>query len=92
MLAQTDVKYIFLYLVYLKWYTDNKNVIYILQTGSRKLDLQIIAVNIQELCRAKSSNVLPVWISRDQNQIADDLSKTLDCDDCCVSNDMFFAN
>jgi hypothetical protein len=43
-----------------KWYTDNKNVIYIIETGSKKGDLQSIAVRLYEVCTQYNIDVCPV--------------------------------
>ena len=46
-----------------------------------KRDLQIIALDIYEFCTKYGITVVPEWIPRQQNERADYLSRSVDCDD-----------
>lgn len=53
----------------LNLHTDNKNVS-ILKNGSRIDDLQILSTRVFDLCCMHNVTLVPVWIPRDENQIA----------------------
>lgn len=61
--------------------TDNKNVETILKVASRKENLQTVASDIIDTCQTRGIEVIPIWIPRDQNKRADELSRRNDCDD-----------
>ena len=63
------------------WYSDNQNVASILLNGSRKADLQSLALQAFRICLQLRISVDPKWISRDLNPRADLISKLLDFDD-----------
>lgn len=74
---------------HVKLYTDNQNVVRIINTGSMKTDLQKIAFSIFELC-VKSCIFLDVaWIPRSLSIEADLYSKVFDFDDWEVSEWVF---
>ncbi|CAC5365114.1 unnamed protein product [Mytilus coruscus] len=63
-------------LTYLKgqkvlWRTDNQKVVHILYKGSVKSDLQIIAINIADICTREEIQLSPQWIPRTDNVKAD---------------------
>lgn len=70
----------------LKVFSDNKNVKSILSSGSRKKELQEIAMNVYDLCKERGITLIPEWIPRDENQRADYLSRCVDCDDWEVTD------
>ena len=74
-----------------KLYTDNKAVTFITDSGSNKPHLNTIAKDIFCLTSAHGIRLSVEWIPRTLNQKADYYSKTVDFDDCCVSNDYFRA-
>ncbi|CAC5379326.1 unnamed protein product [Mytilus coruscus] len=43
----------------IKWYTDNQNIVYIIKQGSRKGDLQLIAIKIANVCKLNNIVLLP---------------------------------
>ena len=53
----------------------------IINRGSTKPDLQTLAEEIVNLCNNHRVSVIPVWVPRDNNQLADYLSKLTDFDD-----------
>ena len=69
----------------IRWFTDNQNVVRILAVGSGKGHLQAEAVKIFTLCRSHALCIEPEWIPREQNEIADYLSRTVDCDDWFIN-------
>ena len=60
---------------------DNTNVPRILMHGSMKLDLHNLALSISSLCLKHKIVLLPEWIPRDINTIADSISRVSDFDD-----------
>ena len=72
-----------------KWYTDNQNIVHIINKGSRKRDLQQIAVKIADACNSSGVILLPQWVPRHENIRADQISKSIDCDDWEIDTDIF---
>ena len=75
----------------LKRNTDNKNVTSIVKNGSKKSDLQIIARELSTVCSENNIKIKANWIPREQNKIADGLSRYSDCDDWGI-DESFFSN
>ena len=73
----------------LKLSTDNKNVTSIIKNGSRKTDFQTIACELHTLCADHNIKLTSQWIPREQNKIADNLSRYSDCDDWGIHSDVF---
>ena len=71
-------------------YTDNQNVVSIIECGSKVRELQDLALDIFVLCNTNQVCLCPLWLPRDQNTVADDISKTIDYDDYSVQDDVFF--
>lgn len=63
------------------WYSDNFNVLRIIEVGSTKPHLQALAVLIFNLCIQYDIKLEPSWIPRKLNTLADELSKYNDTDD-----------
>ena len=74
-----------------KHHTDNKNVVTVLSIGSRKPDLQELVVNIFKFCFRHNIQLAPKWVPREENEIADEISKTVDHNDYMLSPDIFAA-
>lgn len=74
-----------------KWFSDNKNVKSVLKSGSRKSDLQEIAVSVHQTCEERDITLIPEWIPRSQNQVADSLSRGLDSDDWQIQTWVFIS-
>lgn len=72
-----------------KWFTDSQNCKKIIESGSMKLELQVMARNIFELCIKNNIRLEVQWIPRSENEQADYLSKMIDFDDWGVSIDFF---
>lgn len=72
-----------------RWFTDNQNVVRIIQVGSRKENLQLEAVKILKLSLRYCIKLEPEWIRREYNEIADYLSRIIDHDDWDISPEVF---
>ena len=64
-----------------RWFTDNQNIVHILQVGSRKSDLQCEAVKVFSLMLQYQIHIEPSWITKEQNQYAEYLSRIIDYGD-----------
>lgn len=73
----------------LQWYSDNQNIVRIAARGSRKPDLQGLVVEVIQLSKEFNILVCPVWVRREQNQIADYLSKISDGNDWSIHPNIF---
>ena len=72
-----------------KWFTDNQSVVHIISVGSKKPDIQKVALELFHLCRMNNIVLEAQWVPRDKNQVADELSRTVDVDDWSVSEATF---
>ncbi|VDI20858.1 Hypothetical predicted protein [Mytilus galloprovincialis] len=73
----------------IKWYTDNQNIVYIIKQGSKKGDLQLIAIKIANVCKLNNIVLLPQWVPREKNVKADQISKSVDCDDWGIDPEVY---
>lgn len=73
----------------IRWFTDNQNVVRILQLGSGKEELQKEALAIFRLAILHNIVLEPAWIPREHNEIADYLSRIVDFDDWGLSQQAF---
>ena len=64
-----------------KIFSDNQNVVRIVHAGSSIIHLQPIAVDILSFCMTNSVSFQAQWIPRDDNELADYLSRIVDPDD-----------
>jgi hypothetical protein len=62
-------------------YTDSQNCSRILAVGSRRPDLQALAVGVVEWCEAQGVRLRAEWVPREENMQADALSKWEDWED-----------
>ena len=69
--------------------TDNINAARILGVGSSKEQLQELAVDIFSICLRCDISINPVWITREENQVSDDMSKQLDTDNWGIDLESF---
>ncbi|CAG2217404.1 unnamed protein product [Mytilus edulis] len=72
-----------------KIYTDNQNVVKIVQAGSMRTELQEIALKIFNLCIRNCISLEVEWVPRELNTTADFYSKLFDFNDWYV-NDVYF--
>ena len=75
----------------LKHCTDKKNVERVLPVGSRTPDLQELVIDIFRLCIQRNIQLVLEWIPREENVVADEISKSTDEDDYMLSPDIFAA-
>ena len=74
-----------------QWRTDNQAVVAILANGSRADDCQAVAAEIFAMAEANGTKILPVWVPRELNTVADALSKAADIDDDELTHHAFVA-
>ena len=74
---------------FVKLYTDNQNVVRIINVGSMKIELQKIALLIFELCLRYSIFLDIAWVPRLLNTTADFYSKLFDYDDWEININIF---
>lgn len=74
---------------HVSWSTDNYAATIIVKKGSNKDHLQLLALEIYELCVQENIRLALKWIPREMNKEADEISKYLDTDDWRVT-DAFF--
>ena len=71
------------------WFTDNQNVVSIVNKGSKVAELQAVSLRIFEKCMSNGINIDLSWIPRDDSYVADEISKIIDCDDYTINDDIF---
>ena len=71
------------------WFTDNQNVVSIVNGGDRVEQLQSLALEIFASCATNSISLEMKWIPRDLNTVADCLSRIIDFDDYALNDDIF---
>ena len=64
-----------------RWFTDNQNVVRIVQYGSRQTTLQTEALGIFAACLSNNIRIEPEWIPREENKLADYYSRIVEYDD-----------
>ena len=64
-----------------RWFSDNQNVVRIMEVGSKKPQLQEEALTIFSIAAQNVVRMEPQWIPRSENQKADYLSRLQDTDD-----------
>lgn len=74
-----------------KWFTDNQAVLSIVESGSMKLHLHKLALDIFECVKEQNMNLEVEWIPRTLNEQADYLSKIIDFEDWKVK-DIYFRS
>ena len=73
----------------IQWFSDNQNVVRILQVGSKKEHLQEEALAIFSIAAKNLICLEPEWILRAENQQADYLSRLQDRDDWRINPEVF---
>ena len=71
------------------WFTDNQNVVRILQVGSGKPHLQVEALKVFKTCTRYNIRLEPEWVPRKMNQLSDYCSHVVDYDDWYVDPTVF---
>ena len=72
-----------------RWFMDNQNVTRIIATGSKKPDLQAETLAIFSTAVANNIRIEPEWIPREENELADYLSRIMDYDDWSLDGAIF---
>ena len=72
-----------------RWFSDNQNVVRILQVGSRRPQLQEVAMKIFSLTIHCQIRLEPEWVPREQNEQADYLSRIIDLNDWLLNPEIF---
>ena len=73
----------------MKWFSDNQNVVHIIKVGSRVNELQQLALDIFKCILNNNIRLEPEWVPREENQLADSLSRVIDHDDWGVNPGIF---
>ena len=71
------------------WFTDNQNVVSIVNKGSNVPDLNSIALEIFQKCMLNRITIDVNWIPRDFNSVAGEISKIIDYNDYTIYDDIF---
>ena len=71
------------------WFTDNQNIVHILQVGSRKPDLHAIALRVFNIAIQYQIHLEPEWVPRELNQRTDLLSRIVDYDNWYLNPSVF---
>ena len=79
----------FLHSKRIKWFSDNKNVVSIVEKGSMKANLQDIVLSIFTVCLTNNISLSVEWIPHTENNRADHISRIIDNDDWGISQNMF---
>ena len=74
---------------HVRWFTDNQNVVRILQVGSREPELHAIALKVLALAVQSQIRIEPEWVPRELNEEADYLSRIVDYDDWFLNPTVF---
>ena len=74
---------------WVRWFTDNQNVVRIMQCGSRLPVLQAEALKIFSACVNHHIHIEPEWVPREQNELADYFSRIIDYDDWMLNPALF---
>ena len=71
------------------WFTDNQNVVRIVQCGSKQPSLQIEALGIFSACVSNNIRIEPECIPRELNELADYYSYIVDYNDWMLNYAIF---
>ena len=75
----------------IKLLTDNRGVMYITHSGSKKEHLQDGAMAVFELCYTHNIKLEVDWIPHTQNEYADLISRIVDYDDGSINPQIFYV-
>ena len=70
-------------------HTDNYAASLIVDSGSNKIHLQKLALDIYDISNENRIDLKVKWIPRDENVVADIISKNIDHDDWEITTDLF---
>ena len=73
-----------------RWFTDNQNVVQVVQYGSKKPDLQTEALAIFSTCLQQHIRIEPDWIPRTKmSKLTTYISRLVDYDDWMLNPEIF---
>jgi len=72
-------------------FTDNSNIVTILEKGSTDLILNDLAIQIISFASSHNIVILPSWVPRAQNQLADSITHLEDFHDWSIHPHIFFV-
>ena len=73
----------------LEWFTDNQNVVRILQVGSCQASLTGGSLKGVQNMQRYNIRIEPEWVPREMNQLADYYSRVVDYDDWYINPTVF---
>ena len=73
----------------IRWFSDNQNVVRIVQYGSRQAILQSEALSIFVTCLRNNIRIEPEWIPRRENELAVYYSRIIDYDGYMLNPSVF---
>ena len=71
------------------WHSDNMNTARIINVGSSKDNLQTVALEIFRISLANDIKIISKWVPRDENRLADSISKICDTDNWSIDDETF---
>ena len=71
------------------WPSDNMNAARIINVGSSKDYLQAVALDIFRISLKNDIKILSKWVPREENQLADEISKFSDTDNWSIDDESF---
>ena len=74
---------------YIKWFSDSQNACRIIQVGSMRKDLHVIALKIFQFCVDNGIELELQWIPRTKIDRADFISRIIDVDDWQITTSFF---
>ena len=74
---------------FVKWFSDSQTACRIIQVGSMKKDLHVLAIRIFQFCADHDIHLEIQWIPRTELQRADYISRIIDVDDWQISPSCF---
>ena len=74
---------------YIKWSSDSQNTCRIIQVGSMRKDLHVIALKIFQFCVDNGIELEIQWIPRTKLDRADFISRIIDVDDWQITTSFF---
>ena len=78
------------YITYIKWFSDSQNACRIIQVGSMRKDLHVIALKIFQFCVDNGIELEMQWIPQTKLDMADFISRIIDVDDWQITVTSFF--
>ena len=71
------------------WHSDNMNTANIINVGSTKDHLQALALDMFRMCLTHDIQLISKWVPREENQLAETISKYYDTDNWSIDDESF---